>query len=147
MLWRLVLSVVVCALIGFGPAMAQGRAAVVIRDDPGGELPARLKQITDLRADGVQVELRGALCASACTLLLSLENVCVDRSTQFAFHGPSHYGTPLPRENFEYWSAFMADHYREPVRSWFMSEARYQIKGYRTLTGADLVRYGYRACD
>lgn len=128
-------------------ALAQGPAVVVIRDDPGGEIPARIRQMAELRAEGARVELRGSLCASACTLLLALDRVCVDRQTQFAFHGPSHYGRPLPPENFEYWSAFMARHYREPVRTWFMTTARFTIDGYRTLTGADLIRFGYPACD
>lgn len=147
MSWRSLLMASGAAFLSATIATAQGPAVVVIRDDPGGELPARIIQLAELRVAGVKVELRGELCASACTLLLALDRVCVDPDTRFAFHGPSHYGNPLPRENFEYWSDFMARHYREPIRSWFMAEARFQLKGYRTLTGADLIRYGYPACD
>lgn len=143
---RCVLVVAAVAALS-SSAVAQGPAVVVIRDDPGGEIPARIHQMAELRAEGVKVELRGSLCASACTLLLGLDDVCVDRQTRFAFHGPSHYGTPLPPESFEYWSSFMARQYREPIRTWFMTTARFTITGYSTLTGADLIRYGYPACD
>ncbi len=40
----------------------------------------------------------------------------------------------------------MAHNYREPLRPWFLSEARYRTSGYYKLIGAELIRMGYSSC-
>ena len=70
------------------------------------------------------------------------------------FYGLSHRhrlhrgcnGRPLPAAEFEHWSEVMARNYREPLRSWFMSEGRYIREGYFALSGAELIRMGYPRC-
>ena len=124
---------------------AQTGGAIIVRSDRGGMLGQRSQQIRQLRASGQRVELRGT-CLSACTMYLSLPNACVAASASFGFHGPSRNQRALPAAEFEHWSEVMARNYREPLRSWFLSEARYRISGYYELSGAELIRMGYAAC-
>lgn len=128
-----------------GAAFAQIGGALVIRNDPGGLLGARSAEIRALRASGQRVELRGG-CYSACTMYLGLPNVCVAATARFGFHGPSWYGADLPPDRFEHWSQVMARNYREPLRSWFLNEARHRTTDYFMLSGADLIRMGYPRC-
>lgn len=135
---------IVLAMAAAPPVKAQS-TAMVIRNDRGGLLGQRSAEIRSLRAAGQRVELRG-LCLSACTMYLSLPNVCVSPSAELGFHGPSRNGRPLPAAEFEHWSEVMARNYREPLRSWFMSEGRYIREGYFALSGAELIRMGYPRC-
>ena len=147
-LQRLGLGAAAVALLGLTApqmAMAQTGAAIVVQSDRGGMLGQRRQQIRQLRASGQRVELRGT-CLSACTMYLSLPNVCVAATASFGFHGPSRNQRALPPVEFEHWSEVMARNYREPLRSWFLSEARYRITGYYALSGAELIRMGYAAC-
>ena len=80
-------------------------------------------------------------------MYLGLANVCVDPAGRFGFHGPAGVGARLPDDAFEYWSQIMARNYREPLRSWFMTKARYSAGGVFELSGADLIGLGYRSCS
>jgi len=144
---RLFLS---CAVMGMAlatvePAAAQSGGAKVVRSDGGGWLSQRSAEIRQLRATGQRVELRGT-CLSACTMYLALPNVCVDRSASFGFHGPTRNGQNLPAHEFEHWSGVMADTYREPLRSWYLTEARYRTTGYYQVSGSELINMGYPQC-
>ncbi|OZA19545.1 MAG: hypothetical protein B7Y02_00650 [Rhodobacterales bacterium 17-64-5] len=125
--------------------MAQTTNAIVVRSDGGGFLGQRSDEIKYLRATGQRVELIGT-CISACTMYLSLPNACVSPTAVFGFHGPSGDGQSLSPEEFEHWSEVMARNYREPLRSWYLSTARYEISGYYKLTGAQLINMGYQSC-
>ncbi len=120
----------------------------IIRNDPGGSVASRLRQIEKLRSDGTRVEIRGT-CASACTLFLGLPNTCVARSSRLSFHGPQsqYYGVALPPQEFEYWSQVMADHYPGPIRLWFLAKARNTTMEVLTITGAEAIRMGARPCN
>ena len=141
---RQILLCVVLVALG-GPAIAQTSAAIVVRSDRGGMLGQRSQEIRKLRAAGQRVELRGT-CLSACTMYLSLPNVCVSASAVFGFHGPTRNGQSLPPDEFNHWSELMASNYREPLRSWFLTKARYRTSGYYKLSGAELIRMGYSPC-
>lgn len=145
-----VVALAICLVLNAPPLKAAQRPAhpdraVVVRNDPGGVLPARIASVASIRSSGQRVELRGRYCLSACTLYLGLPNACVSPQTRFGFHGPSMYGRPLKSKDFERWSKVMASHYPEPLRSWFMEKARYQVTGYVNLRGEDLIaNYGQR---
>lgn len=124
---------------------AQGANVIVVQSDRGGYIGQRNAEIRTLRASGTRVELQG-LCLSACTMYLSLPNACVSPSAVFGFHGPSRNGQPLSARDFDHWSQIMASGYREPLRSWYMSQARYTLSGYHQLSGTDLIRMGYPPC-
>lgn len=111
----------------------------------GGYLARRSDRIAQMRSTGQRVEIRGT-CISACTMYLSLPNVCITPGAVLGFHGPSENGRPLPPRDFEYWSQVMAANYAEPLRSWFMNTARYNTSGYYQISGAQLIRMGYPQC-
>lgn len=123
------------------------QADVFIRRDMGGPLEQRLATVATYRASQTRVVISGQ-CYSACTLYLGLPGVCVERSSEFGFHGPQsqYYGIALPPEEFEHWSRIMADHYPRPIRAWFLSEGRYVWPGVVVMTGSEVIRMGAKAC-
>lgn len=127
------------------PVRADSGDIMVVHSDRGGLIGKRSREINELRRKGQRAELRGT-CLSACTMYLSLPNVCVSPSAVLGFHGPTRNGRKLPKQEFDHWSEIMASNYREPLRSWFMSEARYRTSGYYELSGAELIRIGYPSC-
>jgi hypothetical protein len=86
-------------------------------------------------------EIRG-YCASACTMRML--NGCVHPEATLMFHGPSHFGFPLPERDFEYWSRIIARHYPEKLRKWYMSEGRYTTT---YMTGREVIEMGARECN
>jgi len=140
------ISTLALALLLGGSASLAQQSAIVIGNDRGGLIGARASEITDILNVGSRVEIRGSICYSSCTMYLGAGNVCVAPDTSFGFHGPSDYGRSLSAERFEHWSQVMARHYREPLRSWFMTSARYESARFVTLTGAQLINMGYSRC-
>ena len=126
---------------------AQARsAALVIGDDRGGFVRARLSKIDRLRSRGQRVEIRGRLCLSSCTMYLGLENVCVDPNTTFGFHGPGMAIGQLTQEQFEYVSSVIAAHYPPQIKEWYMREGRMRTRGFYRMKGAELIRLGVAEC-
>jgi hypothetical protein len=76
------LTAILVALALCGPAHA-----VTITNDPGGILQDYAKRWQAYYQAREEVRIMG-YCASACTLFLTLPNVCVGRNVQFAFHAP-----------------------------------------------------------
>lgn len=121
--------------------------ALDVRNDNGGSVEARVAEVERLRSQGVRVRILGT-CLSACTLYLGLPNTCVSPGAKLGFHGPStrHAGLPLPHSEFERLSAVMASYYPGEIRNWFWQEARMRTKGLYTISGAQAIRMGARAC-
>jgi len=138
-------AVSVLLLTGANTAHAKSRPAFVVHSDRGGLLAQRTREIRRFRASGQRVELRGT-CLSACTMYLGLSGTCVARTATLGFHGPSKKGHRMTIKEFDHWSLVMAKNYREPLRSWFMTEARYRTSGYHRISGAELIRLGYKQC-
>jgi len=136
---------VLLALVPLGSPSHAAERPLVIRSDRGGLIAERDRQIAQLRASGRKVEVTGQ-CLSACTMYLSLPQVCLAPGAELGFHGPSHYGSTLPAGEFEYWSRVMASHYREPIHSWFMKTARHETTRYHRLTGSQMIAMGFPAC-
>ena len=143
---RVARAALTIALLATASILNAQQSTIVIGNDRGGLLGARASEIAGILGVGSRVEIRGAICYSSCTMYLGAGNVCVIPNTAFGFHGPSDYGRPLSSERFEHWSQVMAGHYREPLRSWFMSSARYQRVRVVTLSGAQLIDMGYSRC-
>jgi len=122
---------------------------VVVRDDKGGAVNRRAALIEHYRSSGENIEIRGQYCLSACTLYLGLENTCIVEKTVFGFHGPSSrfYGVSLTPPAFEYWSAFMAKYYPEPIKTWFIETARHRTVGFYEIRGKDLIKMGITRCN
>ncbi|KQB17263.1 hypothetical protein H9N28_06240 [Rhodobacter capsulatus] len=148
---RIAGAFMVFGLVGMPPGASRAQDMylatnpIIVTADRGGYLGKRSDQIDRMRSMGQRVELRGT-CLSACTMYLSLPNVCVAPDAVLGFHGPSKNGIPLPQRDFDYWSQVMARNYSEPLRSWFMTKARYITNGYYKVSGAELIRMGYPQC-
>ncbi|MEL6808595.1 MAG: hypothetical protein AAFO97_12530 [Pseudomonadota bacterium] len=150
------MSLVVCGLaIGTANLPTKGVAQtqvslatdpLVVRNDRGGLLRDRLRQIRQLRAERRPVEIRGAVCFSTCTMLIGLPNTCVSPNTTFGFHGPSSYGRPLDPETFNYASEVISSYYPAPLQNWYMETARFKIIRISRVKGAQLIEMGVRAC-
>lgn len=121
-------------------------APLVVHNNRGGLLRDRLRQISTLRAEGRAVHIRGAICYSTCTMLIGLPRTCVAPHTTFGFHGPSSFGRPLEPERFEYASQVIASYYPVPLRDWYMSKARHDIRGLSRIKGDQLIKLGVPAC-
>ena len=129
------------------PQYGRGGGAVhVVGNDPGGRLRARIAEISQIRARGDRVEIRGRYCHSACTLYLGAGDVCVSPATRFGFHGPSYRAAPIRADRFDYWSRRMASYYPPRLSRWFLARARHVRQGYLTLTGAELIGMGVPRC-
>ncbi|MBO9475519.1 hypothetical protein J7413_18400 [Shimia sp. R10_1] len=119
---------------------------LVIQNDHGGLLLARIDQLRQLVASQTPVEIRGAVCHSTCTMLLGLPNVCVSPTTAFGFHGPSRTGAPLEPALFERASQLIASFYPEDLREWYLTSARHHISDFVQKTGAELIGMGVKRC-
>lgn len=126
----------------------QNMGPLIVRDDPGGDLRARVSQIERLRTLGQKVRILDGYCMSACTMYLGLEGTCVSSRARFGFHGPSSktYGISLPPPEFEHWSRVMASYYPEPLRGWYMQTGRNITVGFHEISGRDLIDMGMKKC-
>lgn len=130
------------------PMQAQAKSIepIVVVNDLGGLIQKRRNKINKLRLSGQPVIIEGR-CASACTMYLFLENTCVMPNASLGFHGPRPFwGGRLPPFFFDHWSEIMSEEFREPLRSWFMEEARYEIEGMLNVKGSTLIDMGYTQC-
>ncbi|AJE46075.1 hypothetical protein [Celeribacter indicus] len=154
---RVLLWAVACAVLALAPGPS-GRswaaqpgsvtpgATIVIGNDRGGSVRARVGEIQQIMRLGQRVEIRGRRCMSSCTMFLGLRDLCVSPRTVFTFHGPSYYGRTLSPAEFESWSRVIAAHYPEPLRSWYLSTGRTRIWNGYEMSGAELARYGIALC-
>lgn len=124
---------------------APQRAPLRITGDRGGDVALYMRLVQEARMRGQIVQITGR-CLSACTLYLGAGNVCVTRQARLGFHGPSDGGRPLSPALFEAWSLQMATFYPEPIRSWFLRDARHLIGPVLELSGAELIRLGVPEC-
>lgn len=144
------LGILLLALVALYPAPTNAaQKTIIVRNDKGGALSARVDLIREYKQQDLQLEIRGRYCLSACTMFLSLQNVCVAPDTMFGFHGPSShtYGIGLSPVRFEHWSRIMATHYPEPLRTWFLETGRNRIVGFFFYSGRDIINMGIRNCQ
>lgn len=136
-------------LLALAPILAPMPAmALVVTHDLGGSVRDRIAQVDMLTARKAEVRILGT-CLSACTLLLGVPDACVSPSARLGFHGPSTRtaGLPLPRADYDRISMQMAALYPQPLRGWFLTEARYITGTYVEITGRDAIAMGARRCD
>jgi hypothetical protein len=115
-----------------------GNAPVVVIKDVGGYVDQYSAQTERYLAS--QREVRLHECRSACTLALSLPNVCVYPSSLLKFH--KAYNPVTKNANEEISEAMMAA-YPPAVRE-RLGELTRQ---YKVLTGSELIRLGIRDCN
>lgn len=138
----LALALTLCAS---GPTSARADV-VIVGNDYGGVLIPRLANLQAIKLRGATVEIRGDICASACTLYLGLETTCILPKTRFGFHGPSQHGKPLPQADYERLSQVVAAQYPLVLRDWFMTSGRKTLVRMQFITGQTLIGLGLRQC-
>ncbi len=113
-------------------------AAIVVQKDVGGLVRAYQERTELYRAQNREVRLHE--CRSACTLALSLPNVCVYPSSQLKFH--QAYNDITKEVDYgvtnELWSA-----YPQGVREKLGTLTRQ----YKVLRGSELIAIGVRNCN
>lgn len=83
-------------------------------------------------------------CPSACTMFLSVRNVCITPSATLAFHagGSMRAGTPNPR-----YTALMLSTYKPALRKYLTSNHYMDTFEFHKISGEELIRrFGYPAC-
>lgn len=112
-------------------------APVIVQKDVGG-LVSDYKAITEVyRRENREVRLHE--CRSACTLALSLPNVCVYPTSVLKFHSAYHRDTKQVDQSV---SADLFNAYPEAVRQ----RLGYLTREYRSLSGRELIELGVRDC-
>ena len=119
-----------------------------IRKDIGGSISERAFEIEELRDSGESVRITG-LCASACTMYLTLPNTCVKRHARLLFHGPQtqFYGVGLNKEDFDLWSNVVASYYPKEIKEKYLNSWRYTTIGAVEVSGSQAIQMGARDCD
>ncbi|MDH7795670.1 MULTISPECIES: hypothetical protein [unclassified Beijerinckia] len=112
-------------------------APVVVVKDVGGLVSDYRAQTAVYRAEGREVRLLE--CRSACTLALSLPNVCVYPWSVLKFHTAYNQNT---KEIDQGITAELFNAYPQPVRE----RLGYLTRNYRNLSGGELIDLGVRDC-
>lgn len=119
------LPVLICVLAAFAVTMpaapAQARTFVsefdiMVIDDKGGNVLDMVQRRQRLGQSGKEVRI-GGYCRSACTMLITLPNACLDPRTRIGFHAPR-----LPNTTIipPYVDQIMGSFYRNDIRrNWF----------------------------
>ncbi|MGO9390258.1 hypothetical protein [Rhodoblastus sp.] len=115
-----------------------GDAPVVVMKDVGGYVDQYGAQTARYLASNREVQLHE--CRSACTLALSLPNVCVYPSSILKFHKAYN---PITRNANEAVSDSMMAVYPAAVRQ----RLGVLTRQYKILTGSELIRLGIRDCN
>ncbi len=115
-----------------------GPAPVVVMKDVGGLVTDYQRQTEIYRQEGREVRLHE--CRSACTMALSLPNVCVYPKGVLRFHQAYNRDT---REVDHGISNQLFSTYPEPVRR----RLGYLTRAYKSLSGAELINLGVRSCN
>ncbi|HBB85005.1 MAG TPA: hypothetical protein DC031_17490 [Sulfitobacter sp.] len=119
---------------------------LIVHNDRGGLLRARLLKLGELRKSQRPVKITGAICYSTCTMYLGLPQTCISPDTVFGFHGPSSYGKNLKSVAFERASKIIAGYYPSALRKWYMAEGRYKLQSVYKVKGRQIIAMGIRQC-
>jgi hypothetical protein len=83
-------------------------------------------------------------CQSACTMFLSIRNVCVTPDATLLFHagGNMRKGIINPARSQQ-----MASHYKSALRQYVMANHYMDTFEFHSVSGSEIIsRFGYRAC-
>jgi hypothetical protein len=132
--------VITAALLLFSTAAIAGNNA-------GYELGGRFVRfdpvVSQYNLSGEQFRIEG-LCKSACTLFLSIRNVCVDRNATLMFHA----GHDTRRNITASATSHMLGAYNASLRGYVTANHYMDTLAFHAISGRDLIRkFGYRECS
>ena len=121
------LVIIVAALFMGASCTATSNGVYEVRWDAGGDINTYVAHIDSLNRSGTRIKLGiptgKGYCASACTMYLGADNVCIWPNTHFEFHS----AIPYPGESRAVETARIASYYAPPLRAWFYQKA-YRIQ-------------------
>lgn len=97
---------------------------IVIHDNRGGNVVQMIARRNELEASGRPVRISGR-CNSACTMLITLPNACLDPDASVGFHAPRLPGTEIIPPIVD---QLMAMHYRGGILERWNAEWRHSLK-------------------
>jgi hypothetical protein len=106
----------------------------------GGQLPEFVAIIDQYNASGEEFRITGH-CQSSCTTFLAIRKVCVEPSAELLFHAyrTRHEVDPVMTEQ-------MASYYNGRLRSYLKAHGWLNTFDFHTLSGSQVIAFGYRAC-
>lgn len=98
--------------------------------------------VAEYNQSGVPFRIVGR-CASACTLFLSIKNVCVERTATFHFHA----GSDGKGNISTYATRHMMDAYNPKLRHFVIQNGYMVDFTFHAISGADIIdKFGYAEC-
>ena len=127
------LGALLAMLLCFAAAKAEGTN---LGYGMGGRFSDYDGTVDQYNISGDRFRIRGR-CQSACTLFLSIKNVCIERSAVLGFHaGTSGIAT-----------AHMMNAYNARLRNYLNAGNYMGSRIFHTISGSDMIaRFGYKAC-
>jgi hypothetical protein len=116
---------------------------VVIKEDGGGIVTDYIKAAYDYKTQNRRVEIRGS-CRSACTLALSVPNVCVGPGAVVRWHHAYEPSSGVIRYDI---SEMMLERLPFRIRSRIQGHIQVNYNPDATLTYRQLVELGVKDCD
>ena len=140
--FTLSLAALCAALAVAPPALADGSSKGY---GVGGRFSRYYPVIRKFNKSGERFRIEG-FCRSACTLVLSIRNVCIERGAFLSFHaGPdARTGKWGPKSSS---TRKMLAAYKPALRTYLVEGHHVDSRAYFTMKGATLVdRFGYTEC-
>lgn len=136
------LAALLGALMALAP-ITPARADVIITNSRGGNIDAFAAYFWTLKEFGARVRIDG-YCASSCTMVLDLPNVCVTKRALLGFHS-AYIDSFNGRVTFAAGTAQLWSHYPAGVRAWLTARGGLTPK-LKYMKGADLDAAGLKRC-
>jgi hypothetical protein len=136
---RKFLGVVIVSLCASTSAMAEGSSQGY---GMGGWFEQFDPVVSRYNASGELFRIVGH-CQSACTLFLSIRNVCIEPSARLLFHA----GHDRQRNITAYATNRMLAAYNPTLRNYLVSNGYTSTLAFHTISGRDMIqKFGYREC-
>jgi hypothetical protein len=136
---RVFVGVVMLSLLTSVPALAGGSSAPYSR---GGKLALFDPVVWQYNQSGEQFRIEGT-CNSACTMFLSIKNVCIVRSARLGFHAAKDWQYNISASG----TARMMNTYNAKLRAYLVANHAMETRAFHTISGSDMItKFGYREC-
>ncbi len=136
---RVIVGVVMFSLLTSVPAFAGGSSLPYGR---GGRFVMFDPVVGQYNQSGEQFRIEGT-CKSACTMFLSIRNVCIMRSAQLGFHA----GHDRQHNISASATAHMMNAYNDRLRAYLVANHAMETFAFYMISGRDMIaKFGYREC-
>ena len=130
----------IAVVVLFGLLALPAQAFDMAQYRNGGNFSDFLPVISQYNSSGERFPITG-VCKSACTMFLSIRNVCVSPGAQFYFHAGKRRGAVDPRQ-----TSVMLTSYNSALQSYIREHHMMETNEFKMLSGSTLIKLGYPAC-